>query len=57
MQPIEIVIIIFAISVVCLVFGRIIWKKCHGLPTGECEECHQRIKMAVKKMKKDLKKK
>jgi len=58
MSPIEIVIIILAVSFVLYIFGKEIYKIIHHKPTDTCEECHDRMKMAVKRMRKEqLKKK
>lgn len=57
MTPIEIIVIIFCVTVVVLVFGSWLYKKIKHLPTGDCAECHKQMKNAVKRMKKANKKK
>ena len=53
MSPIEIVVIILAVSYVCFIFGRRIYKLAKHKPLDTCEECHNRMKLAVKRMKKE----
>ncbi len=57
MSPIEIVVIILAVSFVCLIFGRRIYRLATHKPVDTCEECHNRMKLAVKRMKKEQAKK
>lgn len=48
MEPIEIIVIIASILVVLSVLASYIYKKAKGIPTGECETCHNKKK--AKKM-------
>lgn len=43
MELIEILVIIFAVIVVSLVFGSVIYKKIKGIPLdSECAKCHSK---------------
>lgn len=57
MGLIEIVVIILAVAFVCVVFGRRIYKIIKHKPVDTCEECHNKMKLAVKRMKKEQAKK
>ena len=54
MQLIEILVIIFAVTVVSLVLGNYIYKKVKHIPTGECANCSNKNK--ANKMFKDIRK-
>lgn len=56
MQPIEIIVLIAAISIVLGVLGRYIYKKIKGMPTGECSCCKSSMKGTLKKISKELEK-
>lgn len=56
MQAIEIIVIVCAVLIVGTYFGVLIYKKIHHMPTGDCAECHNKMKKAVKRMKKQRKK-
>ncbi len=54
MTLIEILVIVFAVAIVVLVFGRLIYKKIKGIPTDtECESCKKKVN--VNKMVKEIK--
>ncbi len=57
MQFIEVLVIVLAVSFVLVIFGRRIYKLAKHKPLDTCEECHYRMKMAVKRMKKEQAKK
>lgn len=42
MEPIEIIVIVAAVSVVGGVVGRYIYRKVKKLPTGECGSCYDK---------------
>ena len=57
MGAIEIIVIIIAALFVCIIFGRRLYKVVKHKPLDTCEECHERMKLAVKRMKKEQAKK
>ena len=56
MQPIEIIVLIAAIAIVGLVFGRMIYKKFKGMAPSECSCCKSNMKRNIKKISKELEK-
>ena len=57
MGAIEIIVIIIAALFVFIIFGRRLYKVVKHKPVDTCEECHERMKLAVKRMKKEQAKK
>lgn len=47
----EILIIIGVIAFVCIIFGRMIYKKIHNVPTCDCG-CHKSGKKLIKEYRK-----
>ena len=56
MSPIEVIVIILAVSFVLTIFGIKIYKIINHKPSDACEECHNNMKMALKRMKKEANK-
>lgn len=48
----EILLIILAVLFVVFIFGRMIYRRIKGKPTGECACCQQRMEKALKEAKK-----
>ncbi len=57
MSALDIIVIICAVLFVCIIFGRRLYKVVKHKPVDTCEECHERMKLAVKRMKKEQAKK
>jgi len=51
MKLYEILIIIGVIAFVCIIFGRMIYKKIHNVPTCDCG-CHKSGKKLIKEYRK-----
>ena len=56
MSPIEVIVIILAVSFVLTIFYIKIYKIINHKPSDACEECHNNMKMALKRMKKEANK-
>lgn len=56
MEPIEIIVLISAISIVAGVLGRYIYKRIKGMPQGECACCKSNMKNTFKKISNEIKK-
>lgn len=57
MQPIEIIVIIVAALIVIAVFGNMIYRRIKKMPANECSCCKARMNRAMKRMKKEQRKK
>ena len=57
MSFIEILVIVLATLFVVIIFSLEIYKRIKRKPTDACEECHYHMKMAVKRMRKEMAKK
>ena len=56
MSPIEVIVIILAVSFVLTIFGIKIYKIINHKPSDACEECHNNMKMVLKRLKKEANK-
>ncbi|MCR5786898.1 MAG: hypothetical protein K6G28_04290 [Acholeplasmatales bacterium] len=52
MKPIEVIVIIAAALFVLIIFGNRIYRIIKHKPIDTCAECHNNMKMAVKRMRK-----
>jgi len=52
MKIFQIVVILIAILFVGVIFGIKLWKMANHKPTDTCEECHERMRNAVRRMRK-----
>lgn len=48
-----IICILFSLSLIGLLVGRYVYKRMHGLPTGDCAACHINTKKLLKQYHKD----
>ena len=48
----EILVIVLAVSFVCFIFGKEIYKKIKKIPSNECSYCKSNMSRALKKAKK-----
>ena len=48
-----IICILFSVSLIGFLVGRFVYRRRHGLPTGDCECCHIKTKKMLKKYRKN----
>ena len=48
----EILVILAVVIFLAILIGRYVYKKRHGLPTGECACCHKNTKKLLKEYRK-----
>jgi mannitol-specific phosphotransferase system IIBC component len=53
MSLLEVIVIVIAVSFVVTIFGIKIYKIINHKPSDACEECHNNMKMALKRMKRE----
>lgn len=46
---VAILCIVFSLTLIGTLVGRYVYKRMHGLPTGDCEACHINTKKLLKK--------
>jgi hypothetical protein len=56
MEPIDIIILLIAISVVGFVIINYIYRRVHNKPTGDCKMCTMNSEKTINKIRKELKK-
>ena len=48
-----IICILFSLSLIGFLVGRFVYRRMHGLPTGDCESCHINTKKLLKQYRKN----
>jgi len=47
-----IICVLFSLSLIGFLIGRFVYRRMHGLPTGDCECCHINTKKILKQYRK-----